>query len=336
MNYPLLLAGAGLALLTIADLVKTTLSAQGGSWSTRVLARAVWRVCFVAAGRRGQAPLLNYAGLLILLSILLCWVGGMWGGLWLMLLADTGSVVSSSTHAPAGPAAMLYYAGYTLATLGSGDYVPVSAGWQLLTNVASFAGLVFITTSITYFVPVLSAIGLQRQLSLYINGLGETPPQIVANGWDGTSFAALLDSVPPLCQLILQHALNHRAYPVIHYFHSTQARQAVVLGLARLSEAQLLLTHAVAPAQRPNALKLRMLRSALDEYLAVVAAGFPATPAATIGPPAPDLAELAALPLRPPAEIGRRLADEQAYRSQFGRLLNNDGWSWQQVYQPPV
>jgi len=67
-----------------------------------------------------------------------------------------------------------------------------------------------------------------------------------------------------------------------------------------------------------------------------VAAGFPATPAATIAAPAPALAELAALPLRIPAEIGRRLADEQAYRSRFGNLLNNDGWSWQQVYQPLV
>ena len=67
-----------------------------------------------------------------------------------------------------------------------------------------------------------------------------------------------------------------------------------------------------------------------------MAAGFPATPSSPSPPPAPALAELAALPLRIPAEIGRRLADEQAYRSRFGNLLNNDGWSWQQVYQPLV
>lgn len=71
-------------------------------------------------------------------------------------------------------------------------------------------------------------------------------------------------------------------------------------------------------------------------YPVGVAAGFPATPSSPSPPPAPALAELAALPLRIPAEIGRRLADEQAYRSRFGNLLNNDGWSWQQVYQPLV
>jgi hypothetical protein len=338
MNYLLLLAGVGLAALTILDLIKTTLSAQGGAWVTRGLARGVWRVFLAAAGRRGQARLLDYAGLTILLGVLLSWIAGMWGGLFLMLLADEGSVVSSSTHAHAHTIEKLYYAGSTLSTLGSGDYVPITDAWRLVTNVASFAGLVFITTSITYFVPVLSAISLQRQLSLYINGLGETPPQIVANGWDGTSFAALLDSVPPLCQLILQHAMNHRAYPVIHYFHSSQPRQAVVLGLVRLSEAHLLLAHAIAPAQQPAALPLRMLRAALDEYLAVIADGF--TPATTTKelPVLPDLHQVAArsLLLRAPADIRQALAEEQPRRVQMGALLHAAGWTWQQVYQPPV
>ncbi|AMR29494.1 hypothetical protein A0257_21965 [Hymenobacter psoromatis] len=337
MTYSLLLAGVGLAGLAILDLIKTTLSSQGGAWGTRILARTVWRVFFVAAGRRGQARLLDHAGLTILLSVLLSWIAGMWGGLFLVLLADAGSVVSSSTHAPAGAIEKLYYAGSTLSTLGSGDYVPTSDTWRLVTNVASFAGLVFITTSITYFVPVLSAISLQRQLSLYINGLGETPLQIVANGWDGTGFTALLDSVPPLCQLILQHAMNHRAYPVIHYFHSRQPRQAVVLALARLSEAHLLLAHAIAPAHRPPALPLHMLRAALDEYLAVVAAGFPA--ATTKEPPTlPALTQVAArpLPLRNPTDILQALAGEQPRRGQVGALLYADGWTWPQVYQPPT
>lgn len=334
MNYLYLLVGAAIFLLTVADVIKTTLSAQGGGAGTQLLARTVWRGFFRAAGCRGTNRLLDYAGLAILLTVLLFWVAGMWGGLWLVLLSDAGSVVSSSTHLSASAVQKLYYAGYTLSTLGSGDYVPASDVWRLISNIGSFAGLIFITTSITYFVPVLSAVNLQRQLSLYVSGMGASPTAILANAWDDTTLSSLFDAVPTLCQLLIEHTLNHYNYPVIHYFHSSQPRRAITLTVAKLDELHLLLTEVLAPDQGQDQLKLAMLRSALDEYYAVVptsgAAGFGAGAA----PPVPATAPLAAagLALLPVAEIERRLVAHQAHRARVRQMLHADGWDWMHVY----
>lgn len=334
MNYLYLLAGAAIFLLIVADIIKTTLSAQGGGAGTQLIARTVWRGFFAAAGRRGHHRLLDYAGLTILLTVLLFWVAGMWGGLLLVLLADAGSVVSSSTRAPASVVQKLYFAGYTLSTLGLGDYVPASNAWRLVTNIGSLAGLIFITTSITYFVPVLSAVNLQRQLSLYLNSMGETPMAVISNSWDGTTLRSFFDSVPTLCQLLIKHTLNHYNYPVIHYFHSSQQRRAITLTVAKLDETHLLLTEALAPGQGQDQLKLRMLRAALNEYYAVVPASRATESAPGLMPPLPATASLAAngLTLLPSAEIEQRFAAHRAHRARVQQLLHNDGWGWAQVY----
>lgn len=334
MRYFYLLAGATLFLLTVADIIKTTLSAQGGGAGTQLLARGIWRGFVVAAGRRGRHPLLNYAGLAILLSVLLLWVAGMWGGLVLVLLADAGSIVSSTNHVPASAVQKLYYAGYTLATLGSGDYVPSSDAWRLVTNIGSFAGLIFITTSITYFVPVLSAVSLQRQLSLHVSSMGATPPAVLLNSWNGSALTAFYDAVPTLCQLLLKHTLNHYNYPVIHYFHSSQPRRAISLTVARLEEIYLLLTEALTPDQGHHPLQLALLRAALDEYYTVVPARNAAGPAPPKPLPLPPTASLAAagLRLRPAAEMEQRFAAHQAQRERLRQLLRNDSWNWTDLY----
>ncbi|WP_347160338.1 ion channel [Pontibacter chitinilyticus] len=334
MNYLYLLAGIFLFVGTIADIVKTTLSSQGGGGITNVVSKAVWKLFFAAAGHRGKSKLLGYAGLAVLLCILLLWILGMWGGLFLMLLADPDAVVNSSTHASV--LEKLYYAGYTLSTLGNGGYMPGSNSWRLVTDIGSFSGLVFITTSITYFVPVLSAVNLQSQLSLLINSMGETPQKIVSNSWDGNGFSAFTDNVPSLCQLLLKHTIDHHSYPVIHYFHNSKQRLSVVLSLAKLDEVQLLLAHAVPAGNGNDQLKLAMLRAALEDYLGVVLQNYVHTPDSKGKLPVPDVGQLAEykLPLKPLPEINSLFEQQlRRHREQVNALLQNDGWDWQDIYQ---
>lgn len=64
------LLGVLLFLLTAMDITKTTLSTRGGGLLTNAVARSVRACFFVAAGRRGEARLLEYSGQCVLLAVL--------------------------------------------------------------------------------------------------------------------------------------------------------------------------------------------------------------------------------------------------------------------------
>ncbi len=160
-------------------------------------------------------------GSLCLLSISASWIALLWLGWWLLFTAHPASIVHSSTGAVASATERVYFIGFTLFTLGNGDFVPTG---RTLAG-GDGAGLIerplFVTLSITYLTPVLSATMDKRQLAAVIHDLGVTPTEIVANSWDGEGFDDLMSqlslSIGPKLHL---HAERHLAYPVLHYFHS--------------------------------------------------------------------------------------------------------------------
>jgi len=158
--------GILLFLLIAADIIKTTLSTRGGGMLTNAVTRSVWSLFFRAAGRQGRSGVLQYAGQFVVLSVLLSWILGLWASLFLLFASHPGSIVDDATKLPADLWETFYYAGFTLSTLGVGDYAAAADGWRVLTSAAAFCGLTFITAAITYIVPVLSAVSLQNQLSL--------------------------------------------------------------------------------------------------------------------------------------------------------------------------
>jgi hypothetical protein len=58
---------------------------------------------------------------------------------------------------------------FTLFTLGVGDYRPNGAFWQMLTALCAADGLLTITLSVTYFVPLVSAATRKRQIAASIS-----------------------------------------------------------------------------------------------------------------------------------------------------------------------
>ena len=118
---------------------------------TKQVTKCVWQTLFLASGKSGGSSLLRYAGPAILVSILFTWIMALLADL--VLLYEDGSVVNSRTMADASALEKLYYAGFTLSTLCEGDFIPSGIAWHIVTSVAAFAGLLYITTSITYFGP---------------------------------------------------------------------------------------------------------------------------------------------------------------------------------------
>jgi hypothetical protein len=327
------LAGIAIILLVFKDLITTTLSFQGGGRITNFISTKLWRLGLMLAKRNGRAPLLEKVGHTLLIVIILTWVVGMWLGAFLLLQTDPASVLNSNTDATTSAWEKLYFAGYTLSTMGNGDYKPSSYVWDIVTNLLAFSGLAFITISITYIMPVLSAVILQVKLSVFINSMGDTPQQILINGWNGENFDRLLKNDATISELLIQHSENHKAYPIIHYFHNSDLRKAIILNIAMLDEAVSMLTHVVDKSTRPDQKDMSLLRGSLDFYLEVLKQDQQIKNNTMPSPPDWAVLEKERIPLDTDCLQDFNTNEElNSRRRVLAHLLEEDGWDWEAVY----
>jgi hypothetical protein len=327
------IAGIFLIMMVLRDLITTTLSFQGAGRITRFISEKIWRLFLRASNRKGTSKLLDHVGYLNMVVIILTWVVGMWLGAFLLLLTDPLSVLDSSTNVAATTWEKLYFSGYTLSTLGNGDFKPGSTIWDIITNLLAFSGLAFITVSITYIMPVLSAVILQVKLSVFINCMGDTPQQILINGWDGKNFDRLLKHDAEISNAVIQHSENHKAYPIIHYFHNSTLKKSIIPSLAMLDEAISMLMHVVAEHARPDQKDLSLLRGSLDFYMEVLKQDQKIETDALPAPP--DWSELVqqGIPLKKDnLEAFNTYETLNKRRRILAHLLQEDGWDWDAVY----
>lgn len=332
----ILFAVAGLIIILVVfkDLVTTTLSFRGGGKLTNLLSRYIWKFFHLLAGRNGKSSKLNHVGHILLIIIILTWVAGMWLGSFMLLLADEASVLNSTTDAVTTAWEKLYFAGYTLSTMGNGDYKPGSYIWDVVTNLLAFSGLAFITISITYIMPVLSAVILQVKLSVMINCLGDTPQQILINGWNGKNFDRLLKNDATIAELLIQHSENHKAYPIVHYFHNSELKKAIILNLAMLDEAISMLMHVVEKDARPDTKDLSLLHGALDFYLDVLKQDQKIRTDKMPAPPDWSILRHEGIPLDPSCLENFNTNEKlNSRRRVLAHLLEEDGWDWDVVYE---
>ncbi len=269
MAYLWVILGALIYLLVVGDILKTTLSLQGGGWLTNKFSQLFWGIMLKFAGRNGKSKLLAHTGFYLLIFIILIWVSLLTLSFFLLLQADIDSVVNSA-KIPASTIEKLYYAGFIISTLGLGDFVPSNNLWRIVTDVYSFTGLILITMSVTYFIPVLSAIIKQRKLGINLSSLGNSVQEIIMNTLNGKDFISFKLQLLNFSDALLEHNQNHRAYPVIHYFHNNKKEHAVILQIARLNEAVIIMDQCLEVEYRLPKHELSSLKTALDNYIKVI------------------------------------------------------------------
>jgi hypothetical protein len=320
------------------DALWTTLSMTGGGPLSTGLARGLWRSVHDLRHWTGASStrLLQLAGPGILLSSLLLWIVLLWVGWTLLFSAAPDAVRALQTGSPASLAGRVYFTGYTLFTLGIGNYVPAPGGWEIVTAIASLNGLFLITLSITYLVPVLAAATRKHQLATVIATLGLSPHDFVERAWRDEAFASFRTQMVQLVPMIEMHARSHLAYPVLHYFHSPDRRAAISLRLAALDEALLLMEYGLAPGVRPPEAVLAPVRRAIGDLLSTLHGAYirPDEAAPSL-PPLQPLVE-AGLPVAGEAAY-RRATDAKAPRRQLMRAyVEDDGWAWNDVENAPA
>lgn len=179
--FEVVLAGVGwlLVALTGLDVFRTVVwSSQGAGPVTSVVTALIGRASEVAAGSRLlrslAGPVRSLAGPVALFTVVAVWAGLLLVGFTLALQVDSESIRATTTGAAADWSERIYYVGYTLFTLGNGDFAPNSSFTQAVTVMTNLTGMFLITLSVTYFLPVISrrlALGPSpRRQSRWVSG----------------------------------------------------------------------------------------------------------------------------------------------------------------------
>ena len=325
--------GVVVVLVTLLDVIQNTLLPRGGGLFSGRISSFIWRGALWLHHRRPSHQLLSRASVVILLTVVVSWGVLLLLGWTLIFSSSLPAVVESPVGTPADPWARLYFTGYTLITLGLGDYKPQGALWQVLTVVASSTGFFLATLAITYLLSVISAAVQDRGMALYISSLGKSPFDILKRTSNGEDCSDLTEHLTSLMELIGTSSQQHLAYPIVHYFHSTSRSTSSSLQIASLDQALGYLEHGLTGNCEDTARKMRPLQNTISEYLETLEVAF--MDAAENAPDVPPLGEL--------REYGFQTVDEGEFEEALGRftgrrklllaLVEKDGWVWEDVWK---
>jgi Ion channel len=178
MAASLIVVGAALVVLAIVDSLWTILWVDGHGGPVAGRLTTAMHAAFVRIPRGGTRwwhRLVSLEGPLVMTASLVVWVLLIWVGWATIFSAAPGAVVDGRTGVPASLVARIYFVGYTLCTLGNGEFVPAGGGWQLVTALVSMSGLALITLAVTYLLAVLEAIVGKRTFATQVFGVADSP-----------------------------------------------------------------------------------------------------------------------------------------------------------------
>ncbi|MDT0677529.1 ion channel [Autumnicola musiva] len=257
-----LVLGAILLILVIYDFFFTTLSGSGAGFITKPVSVLTYKITRMIAGVMGRR-VYNFSGMVVNLVVLSTWGVLVWLGLYLLYSYDPAGIVSSK-NVVATDWERLYFTGYTLSTLGLGDFKPVTVLFEILTSCFSFFGFIFFTSSMTYLLSVSSALINKRAISLNIQNLGQDPEALAQKILD-MDISYSYQQLMSLQELIDRHTVNHQSYPVLHFYSHKDPRVCLSLNLTRLDEAlNILLSE---PEAKDLHEELQPLRSSISRFL---------------------------------------------------------------------
>ena len=326
MNAAYLALGASLLVAACVDILWTTLWVQGGAGPlTSRLMSLVWRTLRVTIGRR---RLLTLSGPIILVASLAIWISLLWGGWTLLFAGGENALMDTRNAGPVSWAERIYFIGYTIFTMGNGDFSPQGGVWQIATALAAGSGMLFVTLSVTYILSVLDAVTQKRTFASGVSGLGERSDEILRKSWNGEEFRGLELPLNTFASQLDTLTSNHKAYPILHYFYSARAEHAPVVSIAVLDDLLAILRFGTPERHRPDDLLVDNARSSVRDYLELLHNSF--IEPANRSPPAPALDSLrdAGVPTVSDREFADSLDGHEERRRQLLALVESELREW--------
>lgn len=318
-----LIGGVSILSVTSCDFFFTTLSASGAGFVTRAVAASAHQAQLMLSRLFGKV-VLSISGLVVNLAILSVWVVLFWAGLFLIYSYDPEFIVDSNGF-PANTTERLYFTGYTLSTLGIGDFKPVSTAYKVVTSIFSFFGFIFFTTSMTYLVSVASAIIRKRSLAMAIRDLGTHPAEVIqtlTNLDHSYSYQQLIT----IQQMIERHVISHQAYPVIHYYDNRDRSSALSVNISVLDEAMSIL---LSNNKHPLFHEIKPLRNSLDQFFRHIEDKYGSLVEVDDVPEITWQRQGIPKGIIPTEQVS---AEVKSRRRVLGGLLKSEGFTWADVY----
>ncbi|MGQ4877297.1 potassium channel family protein [Billgrantia sp. LNSP4103-1] len=330
MSTFIALSGFFLVGLVIYDAVRTTLAASGSGPLTGWLGRFTWLMALQAHRRLSLNGLLRAVGPWITVGLITIWVGLVWLGWWLVFNSHETAVFHPDSGTYAAPLERFYFIGYTITTLGYGDFVPGMGKWQVLAVLAAANGFFLLTLAVTYILSVMSAVVEKRQLAVSIHALGVTPADIVEKLAGEGDFSELGDQADDLKSTIISVGQQHLAYPILHYYHQGHAERALPVALFRLYQAIVIVCHGSTSLPPSVRFKLQATLHALESFLSVLRHDFVHPASHT-----PEI-DIAWLPATRALDLSAEALREHLVQRESQRMwlayIRKDGWDWSALW----
>lgn len=273
MHVMLYIVGAALILFGAIDALWTTLWVDGNagpftrrhnSWMRRLILRL--------AGNDHRA--LSTTGPIVLVASVLVWAIVPWIGWVLLFSGDPESLIRVHAGTPAGLVDRVYFTGYTMFTMGNGDFTPNGKFWELATSWAALNGLFMLTLAVTYLLAIIEAVVAKRSFASQVWALGHNAEEFVLHCWNGDGFPAVELQIVSLTEQLQLVTEQHHAYPMLHFYHEANTKQSVSHNLAVFSEVLLLFRHGVVRELRPAPSALFCAQRAVEEFLSTLRSAF--------------------------------------------------------------
>jgi hypothetical protein len=253
-----ILAGVLLLIAALLDALWTTLTVSRAGFLSNHVAGRLGRLAM-----RGPAPIAENAVILALCMSFVMWAVLLWAGWTMVFCGSSGAVVSATIETPANAIDRIYFTGFTLTTLGVGDFKPGQGVWGVATVVAATSGFVVLTLFVTYALNVLPALNQRRSLGTAVGHMGPSPEEIVGLLRQGGG-DALSTRLAELTSLVELAQIQADAYPVLEYSHVSAPKHSFARAVVTLGEVSLLLEHGVVPSESLPAAVWMPLRRAVN------------------------------------------------------------------------
>lgn len=327
MDLVYLISGIVIVTLTLIEALWTTLWVDGDSGPiTSRFTTLIWKL-FRFLTKSGNHKLLSLAGPFILFITVFSWISLLFFGWIFIFYSDPDSIHSNSKVVP-DFVDHLWYIGYTIFTVGNGDFKPNGDIWQVLSAMVAFTGMGMVTLTITYIMQVITAVTNKRSFASQITGVGKTAEEFVQKQWTGNGFGAIELQLTTFNEQLSLLNEQHLAFPILHYYHAERPEKSQDLAIAIFDDALNLIEFGVEEKYNPAETILSSSRASVDSFLITVKKAF-IHPADEV-PKKPELSILKknGIPTIPEEEFHQKLEKEHNRRKLILGLINQGAWKW--------
>jgi len=337
-NYSYLgVIGLLVLLLAYYDFLATTLVTSSSGIITLIIIRSNQLVSlWIHRHLLRIRAMLVVVGPLTVFSILSMWLFFFWLAWLLVFYSTLYGIVSSSTGAPAGVAARIYYTGYVISTLGIGDFVPTNAFFRIVTSIAAIFSFIQLCIVATWVLNISQGVTASRALALQIASGGNNPAELLLNSWNGKTFGSLSSFLSSISQSIAEMTDRQVLLPVTVTFYSHKRDSAEAVQIALVDEAIAILLFAVQNLESKgiDRFSLLQIRNVISVLIAQADTRLFLHSLSVSDAPIPDIRCLQSADIPIDAiEYSQSMQKQVARRHSLKRLVEQSGFSWEQVWQ---